>query len=238
MHCRIKICGITTRGDRALIALHGADYGGALVEIGSPRGLTLAGAREIFDQPPLPMVAVTLDQSVERLIQYARELQPAALQLHGSETPETVARLRNEVSCEIWKVIHLPAAESGGAVEVRGIVNRIAQYKQAGVDRFLLDATVVRGGKRHLGGTGKTVDWPTARAIRERIGCPLILAGGIHPDNAAEAVRAVQPDGIDLSWGVESAPGIKDPEKVLRLIARVRAEGAAEGKDLRNNPVC
>ncbi|MFB3787799.1 MAG: phosphoribosylanthranilate isomerase [bacterium] len=238
MHFCVKICGITNRGDLALIARQGADYGGVLVEIDSPRGLPLAIAWELFDHPPLPVAAVTLDQPVERLVLIARELKPAALQLHGSEPPKSVARLRSQVSCEIWKVMHLPAAQSGEPVDVNDTVDRIGQYNKAGVDRILLDAAMVRDGKRRLGGTGTTVDWAAARKIRERIGCPLILAGGIHPDNAAAALRAVLPDGLDLSSGVEAAPGIKDPEKVLQLIARVREAETAAWRDLTNNLFC
>ncbi|HOJ61454.1 MAG TPA: phosphoribosylanthranilate isomerase [bacterium] len=238
MRFHIKICGITQLGDRALIASHGADYGGVLVEIDSPRGLPLAIARDLFDDPPLPMVAVTLDQPVERLVQFERELKPAALQLHGSEPAAIVRRLRKAVSCEIWKVLHLPAAECGGQVDVNETLNRIRQYKQAGVDRFLLDATVIREGTRQMGGTGRTVDWAAARKIRERADCSLFLAGGIHPGNAAEAARQVIPDGLDLSSGVESVPGIKDPEKVLQLIARVREAESAGLGDLTSNLFC
>lgn len=223
MTCKIKICGITNEVDLELIARSGADYGGVLVEIDSPRGLIFENALGLFINPPLPLVAVTLDRPVEILSQWAVDLLPAALQLHGNESPETVESLKRIVNCEIWKVIHLPAEENSDTVDVDRIIGMMREFLEAGVDRFLVDATIVREGKRHLGGTGKTVDWSLARTIRDRCPRPFIVAGGIHPGNVAEAVRIVHPDGIDLSSGVEREKGKKDTRKVLELIARVRA---------------
>ncbi|MBN2326268.1 MAG: phosphoribosylanthranilate isomerase [Candidatus Omnitrophica bacterium] len=223
MHCQIKICGITNQDDLELIAKCGADFGGVLVEIDSPRGLILEKARDLFSHPPLPAAAVTVDRSPEELAKWAAELHPFALQLHGHESPDLAAELKPKVECEIWKVIHLPAAEENEPVDVNAVVQSMNEFAQAGVDRFIVDATIQRGGKRHLGGTGKTVDWRVARALRDRSPKPFMAAGGIHPGNAVEAAAAVRPDGIDLSSGVELTKGKKDPDRVLQLIARVRA---------------
>lgn len=221
--CQIKICGITNAEDQEWIARCGADYGGVLVEIDSPRGLILERAWNLFTDPPLPMVAVTLDRNAEQLIEWMAGLRPAALQLHGYESPEQVACLKKKVDCEIWKVIHLPAAEEGASIDVDAINLQMQDYANAGADRFLVDAAITRQGIKQLGGTGKTVDWQIARTIRQHSPKPFIVAGGIHPGNVAEAITIVRPDGIDLSSGVEFSKGKKDPDKVMDVIARARA---------------
>ena len=147
----------------------------------------------------------------------------AALQLHGYESPDVVADVKKNVNCEIWKVLHLPAAQEGGSVDVDAVIAEMNDYVESGADRFLVDATIKSEGKTILGGTGKTVDWKIAREICLRSPKPFIVAGGIHPDNAADAVTVVKPYGIDLSSGVEQSKGKKDPDKVLQLITRVRA---------------
>jgi phosphoribosylanthranilate isomerase len=223
MKYKIKICGITNRDDLELIARCGADYGGGLIEIESPRGLTLETAQDLFCDPPLPMVALVLDHSLEKMLRFAEMLHPAVMQLHGYESAETVAALKAQVDCEIWKVIHLPAADNDEPVDVDGALEEIERYTQAGADCFLVDATVTRQGKKHLGGTGKTVDWQAAKTIKERIDKPFIVAGGITPGNVTQAVRVVQPYAVDLSSGVELTKGKKDPDKVLDLITKVRA---------------
>ncbi|MGC9326337.1 MAG: phosphoribosylanthranilate isomerase [Candidatus Hinthialibacter sp.] len=223
MHCQIKICGITNPQDFELIAKCGADFGGVLVEIDSPRGLSLQQARDLLSHAPLPAAAVVVDRAADELEAWAAQLHPFALQLHGRESPALAAELKPKVACEIWKVIHLPAAEENEPVDVDAVVQSMIEFARAGVDRFIVDATIQRGGKQHLGGTGKTVDWRVARAVRDRSPKPFIAAGGIHPGNAVEAAAAVRPDGIDLSSGVELTQGKKDPDRVLQLITRIRA---------------
>lgn len=223
MNCKIKICGITNLHDLDTIARCGADYGGVLVEIDSPRGVKLSQAWDLCSDPPLPMVVVTLDQPLNKLLDWAAGLCPVAMQLHGRESPDVVSELKSHLTCEIWKVIHLPPSGEENRIPVDAVLSVMDEYVEAGADRFLLDTAEIRLGKEHLGGTGKTVDWHSARAIRERSVRPLIIAGGIHPGNVVEAITFVRPDGIDLSSGVELAKGKKDPDKVLELITKARS---------------
>ncbi|MEW6238360.1 MAG: phosphoribosylanthranilate isomerase [Candidatus Omnitrophota bacterium] len=223
MSCKIKICGLSSRADMEMAAWMGADYGGILIDIDSIRAHPLKQAADLFVSPPLPVAAVTQDKDLDGNARTAEALAPAALQLHGFEPPELVCALKSRVSCEIWKAMHLPASESGEALDLEAFLRSIKEYAEASVDRFVIDASCMEGGRRKLGGTGKTVDWRTARWIRERSPRPMLLAGGLNPENVAEAVTAVQPYGVDLSSGVESVIGKKDPDKVLLLIARVRA---------------
>ena len=107
-------------------------------------------------------------------------------------------------------------------MDTEALLARMNEYTEAGADRILVDATIMKQGKRHLGGTGKTVDWETARILCERSNVPFIVAGGLHPGNVAEAVTRVHPYAVDLSSGVEAEKGKKSPQKVIELIDRVR----------------
>jgi len=229
MSCKIKICGLASRADMEMAAWMGADYGGILIDIDSIRAHPLKQAAAWFFSPPLPVAAVTLNNDMENNARTAEALTPAALQLHGFEPPELVDALKKRVSCEVWKAMHLPAGESGEALDLEAFLQRMKEYAEAGADRFVIDAACMESGQRKLGGTGKTVNWRIAHQIREQSPKPLFLAGGLNPENVAEAVKAVQPYGVDLSSGVESVKGKKNPDKVLLLIARVRACSAPEG---------
>jgi phosphoribosylanthranilate isomerase len=221
--CKIKICGISNQSDLELIAKSGADFSGLLIEIESIRAHKVEEAISLCTNPPLPIVAVTLDRTLEQLLAIESALQPFAIQLHGSESVSTVEALKKSVNCELWKVVHLPAAETNQQVQLEPVLQTINQFIQAGIDKILIDATVIRNGERMLGGTGKTVDWQAAKTIRESIDIPFIVAGGINPSNVQDAVQIVKPYAVDLSSGVESVKGKKDPDKVLNLIAKVKA---------------
>ena len=101
------------------------------------------------------------------------------------------------------------------------------EYIKAGADALLVDSVDESEGFQRLGGTGKVGDWEAAEALKRKIDIPIFLAGGIGPDNVADAVRSVEPFGIDLCSGVEARRGKRDPEKVEKLLHRFR-EAAAE----------
>lgn len=229
MNCKIKICGISNPEDLALVARAGADYGGLLIDIPSVRASRLEDAVEKFKNPPLPIVAVTLDKTVEENLQTVQSLSPAALQMHGYETPEMVQTIKQRVECDVWKVIHLPAGEKEEQSDIEAFVREMKLYIQAGADSLVVDAMCIQQGEKQLGGTGQTVDWQAARELCQRANHPVYLAGGINPNNVFEAVTRVQPYGIDLSSGVELTKGKKDPDKVLQLISAVRSLERPDG---------
>lgn len=230
---RIKVCGITELGDRDLVAAAGADYFGVVLEIDySPRSLSRREAKELFLKSPIPGVALMCDRSADDIVAIASTLQPYAVQLQGLEPPELVASLKAKLSCAIWKGLHLPASEPardqatrGASVEeeVLGKLNELAErYAAAGVEAFILDTMTIEGALVRRGGTGRTSNWEIASRLIAGLPKPAFLAGGIRPDNVADAIRQVRPFGVDLSSGVERAPGKKDPELVRELIAAVR----------------
>jgi phosphoribosylanthranilate isomerase len=132
------------------------------------------------------------------------------IQLHGEEAPDFAAEFRGRT--KVIKAFRVRDAAS---------LSALPAYRES-VDAFLLDAFVAGA----HGGTGSKFDWSLALPAKA-LGPPVILAGGITPDNAAEAVRQVRPFALDVSSGVEAAPGQKDPEKIRRLIREARAAAAA-----------
>lgn len=222
--CKIKICCITRREDARVAQEAGADYLGVLVNFPpSPRSLPVMEARSIFSTSAIRPVAVTVNLTVDQLRSIAENLSPTALQLHGDETPEQVRDLRRRVACQIWKTLHLPP-ESGEthceAEALKSLLEQAEQYVEAGVDSLVLDALVKSGNKVSYGGTGRKVDWDLARRFAAE--SPVILAGGLTPDNVREAVRSVRPFAVDVSSGVESSPGIKDHDMIRRFISEAR----------------
>ena len=201
---RVKVCGITNLED-ALAALDaGADMLGFNFYARSPRHVTPADARKIIGRLPagVSRVGVFVNEpapaEVERV---AREAGLDAVQLHGDETPDYCRSLRDLTTIKALRV--------GADYDVESA----AAY---GTDAVLLDAYVA--GAR--GGTGHTFDWTLATLTRGRVP-RLFLAGGLNPDNVAEAVAAVRPYAVDVCSGVETSPGRKSPRLMRRFIRAV-----------------
>ena len=201
---RIKICGITTREDAWAACDAGADaLGFNFAEEARKRNRYIEpeAAREIIAELPpfVTTVAVCVNASPDVVAEYLRFVD--FVQLHGEERPE---------DCNAVAHSAIKAFRVGPGFDLSGML----AYRAAA---YLLDAYVE--GER--GGTGKTFDWSTAVRAKA-LGRPLILAGGLTPDNVAEAVRHVQPYAVDVAGGVESAPGKKDHELIRRFIRNAR----------------
>jgi phosphoribosylanthranilate isomerase len=207
---RVKICGITNLED-ALAALEaGADMLGFNFYERSPRHIEPLEARRIVEELPEGAVCVGVfvnEAAPEAVERKASEAGVGVVQLHGDETPEFCAALRGMLTVKALRV------GPGYGVE------RAARF---GTDAVLLDAYVADA----FGGTGHTFDWKLARRTRERV-AKLYLAGGLRPENVAEAVEAVRPFAVDVCSGVETSPGRKSPQLMRRFVERVRE--AAEG---------
>ena len=198
----IKICGLT-RPDDALRAVEaGATAIGLVFWPASPRAVTLAQAEAVVETlgPEVLTVGVFVDAAREQIDDVMRRVKLGAVQLHGRESPAFAANLP-------WPVIKaVPVPADGPLPDLS---------PWAGV-RVLLDAH----DPERRGGTGQTVDWTRAAALAATR--PVILAGGLTAANVGEAIRRVRPAGIDVSSGVEQAPGVKDESRVRALIAAVR----------------
>jgi phosphoribosylanthranilate isomerase len=201
----VKVCGITRPEDARLAAEAGADAVGFVFWPQSPRCVDSICAREIGDALPAEMVrvGVFVDASREDIIQIAEEARLDVLQLHGSEPPEDLPALPRRT----WKAIRVgPGFVAADALRYEG--------RAAGL---LLDTRSAEA----PGGTGRTFDWALAADVRRRASF-LMLAGGLDPANVRAAIRAVRPDGVDVSSGVELEPGRKDPEKVRAFLRAAR----------------
>jgi len=198
---RVKICGIT-RAEDALAALRlGADALGFNFWPGSRRYLAPAAAREIVARlPPFATtVGVFVNQPEEEIRAIASASGIQVLQLHGDEPPDLCARLP-------WPVVKAIPVD-----QVRAL-SRLLSYE---VSAFLLDTP-----SRGYGGTGVPFDWSLAEGVSDV--APVILAGGLDPDNVADAIRAVRPYAVDVASGVETEPGVKSASKMARFIARAK----------------
>ena len=206
MPTRVKICGITNWDDARLSIDLGASALGFNFYAPSPRAISPADAWSIIRRLPpfVEAVGVFVNWPPAVVEALARSLWLNTVQLHGGESPEEVAELS-----ETRRVIK--------AVQVtRGFrVAKLARYRRA--DAILLD-----GFTRGLhGGTGRKVDWKLARAARRH--GRIILAGGLTPENIAEAIRTAQPYAVDVASGVESRPGRKDPARLRALFAAIES---------------
>lgn len=201
---RIKCCGMT-RVEDALLAAHlGADAIGLVFTVRSKRQVTLARAREIVAALPpfVATVALFMDDDADLVRQVIEEVQPTLLQFHGREIDDW---------CMQFGRPFLKAIAMG---EGAAALPRLREYPHAA--GLLLDGH----GFGEAGGSGKAFDWSL---LPGELAQPMILAGGLHSDNVADAVRLVRPWAVDVASGVESAPGIKDPDKLAAFIHAVRA---------------
>jgi len=203
----VKICGVTTAEDALLAAGLGADAVG-MIFAASPRRISSAEARDIVHRLPpdvLP-VGVFRNESPERVAETANSIGLRAVQLHGHESPEETRWLAERVPV----VIKAFAATDPALIDA----------EQYGAHRLLIDSATP--------GRGQVFDWAVLEGAP--LNRPFILAGGLHPGNVADAVRAVRPWGIDVATGVEAAPGRKDPAKLRQFIAAARAAAPSEDR--------
>lgn len=212
----IKICGIKDLAamDAALEA--GADLVGLVFFPPSPRNVSLqAGAELAARARGKALVAALIVDAEDVFVRLlADKVGPDLLQLHGTETPERVAEVRKRFGIPVMKA--LPVAEAAD-------LEALPAYA-AVADRILFDARPPKDATRP-GGHGRPFDWNLlARLERTK---PIMLSGGLDPDNVATAIETVRPDAVDVSSGVEQAPGVKDPEKIRAFVANARKAAAA-----------
>jgi phosphoribosylanthranilate isomerase len=198
----VKVCGLTRVEDARLAWELGAAALGFVFHLESPRAVTVSQARRLRTElpPEAVCIGVFVDRPAEEMNAFADEVGLNAFQLHGTEGPELVSELNRPV------IKALRAKD-------------LARLQDFPVVAFLLDASH----PTLLGGTGRLADWALAGDLARRH--RLILAGGLHPANVEAALRIVNPAGLDLSSGLESSPGRKDPELLKALFRRIPTKG-------------
>ena len=205
---RVKICGLRTVADVAAVAAAGAAYAGFVFFPKSPRHLTLAQARELALAAPvgLAKVALTVDATDAALDEMIEAVPLDMLQLHGHETPDRVAEIRARYGLPVMKAV---------GVADEGDLAAIFDYSTV-ADQLLIDAKPPKHADLP-GGNGLSFDW---RLVAQRRWLrPWMLAGGLTPENVAEAVRLTNARQVDVSSGVESAPGVKDAARIAAFVA-------------------
>jgi phosphoribosylanthranilate isomerase len=207
---QIKICGLTSAEEAEACVGLGADAVGCVFFAKSPRHVSRNQAREISAAvgDRAEVIGVFVNQAPEEIMEIMDACGLTGAQLHGTETRETVTLLMNS-----------------GVLVIKALFAERAPFiTDAG--RYNADGLLVECGKGNLpGGNAETWDWRQARDLDAK--SPLILAGGLNPENVSEAIRLALPDAVDVSSGVEDAPGKKDLKKVEIFIAAVRQSADA-----------
>lgn len=213
---RIKICGLRTEADVAATAASGAAYMGLVFHPKSSRDVTLDEARALALAAPLGLakVALLVDPDDAALDAVTARVPLDMIQLHGSETPGRVAEVRARTGLPVMKAIGLRDAADVAA---------LAAYEGV-ADQILVDAKPSEGAALQ-GGNGVGFDWRLIAGRQWR--GPWMLAGGLTADNVAEAIRLTGARQVDLSSGVESAPGVKDVDLISAFVAATRQASTA-----------
>jgi len=204
----IKVCGLTQLADAALAVRHGATAAGFIFHSSSPRYVRPIDAALLAATVPAGVlkVGVFVDAAPDEIRNTVSAARLDVVQLHGDEPPEFCAELSKAV--RVWKVF--PVDETFDA----------AALQDYPADAFLLDAPRLRGAH---GGTGRTFPWPLALEAKKY--GRVIVSGGLSGDNVAEAIRKVDPWGVDAASRLERAPGVKDPDKLRSYLEAARSAG-------------
>ena len=233
----IKICANTSLDDALLAAEAGADAVG-FVFAPSPRRVTSAQVAAIVPHLPAPLekIGVFVDASFEEIESTVRACALTGVQLHFNAAPDLSARLRKQFgpALRILRVIHFDGQNAKASCLVSGHdfsraasveegVEALAPeacFRDPSIDAILVDSRTTEA----IGGTGKSFDWTLASTalFQNAKECKLVAAGGLSPENVAEAIATLRPWGVDVVSGVEATPGRKDPAKVHAFIANAR----------------
>ena len=213
---RVKICGVTTHADLRAVAEAGADAVGLIsdVPVDTPREVDPAMAADLAARAPpfLTTTLVTMPETPADAVDLARTVAPDALQLHCGFGPEEIGFVRAETETKVIPVVD--GTDGARAHELDGAA-----------DAILIDSTDEAG----AGGTGETGDWAAAADLTRELVSPVVLAGGLTPENVADAVGAVEPFAVDVATGVERSGGEKDHTAVARFVRNAgRSLGEAE----------
>ena len=201
---KVKICGMTNLNDVKVAVDGGVDAVGFIFYKKSPRSVTIKTVKEIvIELPPfVDAVGVFVDETAEQINKIADRCNLDRVQLHGNESPAFCKKIRRRVI---------------KAIRVKDILSlkKLSDYP---VNSFLLDTF----SEDQYGGTGRVFDWNLAYPAKKY--GPIILAGGLTPNNVRQAIQRIQPYGVDVCSGVESQPGIKDHKKMQTFLKNVKAE--------------
>jgi len=210
---RVKICGVTDSTDRDAVVAAGADAVGVIhgVPVDTPREVDEETAEALVDGVPpfVTSVLVTMPTTVQEVVRRVDRIEPDAVQVHDGLSPAELGALDSRITQKIVAVVEADAPD----------IEAYADH----ADALLVDSVDADGG----GGTGETHDWERTRDLVDSLDVPIVLAGGLTPENVAEAVETVGPFAVDVASGVESTGGTKDHNTVELFVQN--ATRASEG---------
>lgn len=209
----LKFCGLTRPEDVAAAITYGARYLGFIVECNSPRRLSVERAAMLSSpaQGLARRVAVLVDPDNGLIDRVRDQMAPDFIQLHGKETPKRVQAIKNRAKTGIIKAL---------SIRTKADLDRATSYEGI-VDALLFDAKPPKGAAQR-GGHGLVFDWSLLKGFKSSL--PIFLAGGLGPENIAKARRQTGVKIFDVSSGIETRPGIKDPELMAQFIKAARNE--------------
>ncbi|NGM69046.1 phosphoribosylanthranilate isomerase [Natronolimnobius sp. AArcel1] len=214
---RVKICGLTTESDLKTAVDAGTDAVGVIcdVPVETPREVSPEQATSLVSSVPpfVTSVLVTMASDADRVVDLVERVGPDAVQLHGDTEPAVLESIESAIDANL--LVAIDSNEVGAAERYDHLV-----------DALLVDTVDESGG----GGTGETHDWEQTRDAAASLESPLILAGGLTPENVAAAVRTVEPFAVDVASGVEAEGGIKDADAVRAFVTRAKT-AHADGPD-------
>jgi phosphoribosylanthranilate isomerase len=207
MTTKVKICGLKTEAALEAALAGGADYVGLVFFPPSPRNVTPAVAKALAARARgrAKIVVLMVDPDDALIAEVVASAAPDVLQLHGSETPARVAEVRARWGIPVMKAVPVETADDA----------RAALRFSPAADLILFDARAP-GDSARPGGNGAPFDWRTLLGLEDEV--PFVLSGGLTPDNVAEAIRLTGAEIVDVSSGVESRPGEKDPDLIRRFL--------------------
>jgi phosphoribosylanthranilate isomerase len=214
MKFRIKICGVTNIADAQAAADAGADAIGLNFYGASPRHLSSDAAQYIAEElkGDVERVGVFVNAPDDAIREICKDASMGIVQLHGDEPPSILGKLSR------FEVIRARRLDARGIAAIEDDLQACTDAAGSPPNAVLIDAAAAG----QYGGTGTTVDWRQLAGHESMLSVPLILAGGLTPENVAEAIRIVRPQAVDVASGVESSPGKKDHAKVRDFVAAAR----------------
>jgi phosphoribosylanthranilate isomerase len=215
---RTKVCGLTRETDVDAAVEAGVDALGFVVDVpvDTPREVSVERAAELVSRVPpfATTVLVTMPETPQQAASVGERVAPDVLQCHGDLEPGDIAYLRSRVDAQVLKVVDADDVETA------------RRYVDV-ADALLVDSATADGG----GGTGETHDWARTRDAVADLDAPVVLAGGLTPENVATAIATVDPFAVDVASGVESSGGVKDHDRVRAFVSTVADADAGEEGD-------